>query len=159
MPPSEGDDGFWLKRGHMAAQTRGDVVYVADKKTLVEKVKEFQDKGITQYVVSAHVKGDLVKFYGVRNTGFFRLFYPTDDGISKFGDERYNGMAQHYRFDKEGLQRKADLLAEAVGVDIYGGDCIVKADGTYCIIDFNDWPSFSRCREEAADAIVTLVDN
>ena len=159
MPPSEGDDGFWLKRGDMAAQTRGDVVYVADKKTLVEKVKEFQDKGITQYVVSAHVKGDLVKFYGVRNTGFFRLFYPTDDGISKFGDERYNGMAQHYRFDKEGLQRKADLLAEAVGVDIYGGDCIVKADGTYCIIDFNDWPSFSRCREEAADAIVTLVDN
>ena len=105
------------------------------------------------------MKGDLVKVYGVRNTGFFRLFYPTDDGISKFGDERYNGMAQHYRFDKEGLQRKADLLAEAVGVDIYGGDCIVKADGTYCIIDFNDWPSFSRCREEAADAIVTLVDN
>ena len=62
-------------------------------------------------------------------------------------------------FDEEDLQRKADLLAGAVGIDIYGGDCVVKANGTYCIIDFNDWPSFSRCREEAADAIVALVEN
>ena len=158
-PPTEGTDGYWLKRGDAAAQTHDDVVYVADKKTLTEKIKAFQDRGITQYVVSAHVKGDLVKFYGVRDTGFFRWFYPTDDGMSKFGDERYNGVAQHYRFDEEDLQRKADLLAGAVGIDIYGGDCVVKANGTYCIIDFNDWPSFSRCREEAADAIVSLVEN
>ena len=158
-PPTEGTDGYWLKRGDAAAQTHDDVVYVADKKTLTEKIKAFQDRGITQYVVSAHVKGDLVKFYGVRGTGFFRWFYPTDDGMSKFGDERYNGVAQHYRFDEDDLQRKADLLAGAVGIDIYGGDCVVKANGTYCIIDFNDWPSFSRCREEAADAIVALVEN
>ena len=31
---------------------------------------------------------------------------------------------------------------------VYGGDAIVKSNGTYVIIDFNDWPSFSRCREE-----------
>ena len=51
----------------------------------------------------------------------------------------------------------AEQLAAAVGLEIYGGDCIVCADGTWYMIDFNDWPSFSRCREEAADAIAGLI--
>ena len=33
----------------------------------------------------------------------------------------------------------------------------MKADGSYVIIDFNDFPSFSRCRDEAAEAIVELI--
>ena len=45
----------------------------------------------------------------------------------------------------------------AAGLDVYGGDCIVREDGTFCIIDLNDWPSFSRCREEAAKAIAGKV--
>lgn len=47
--------------------------------------------------------------------------------------------------------------AGAVVVDVYGGDCIVRPDGTFCVIDFNDWPSFSRCRGEAAEAIARLA--
>jgi len=50
-------------------------------------------------------------------------------------------------------------LARAVGIKVYGGDCIVGEDGSFCIIDFNDWPSFSRCREDAATAIATLIKN
>ncbi|MDE7089400.1 MAG: hypothetical protein K2O54_04710, partial [Prevotella sp.] len=117
----------------------------------------FCKRGVTDHVVMAHVTGDLVKFYGVRGTGFFRYFYPTDDGETKFGDEQYNGQAHHYSFDTSQLQADVDRLAGAVGLDVYGGDCIVRADGTYCIIDFNDWPSFSRCRDEAAEAIASLV--
>ncbi|MFS6554926.1 hypothetical protein VPJ68_05445, partial [Parabacteroides distasonis] len=40
---------------------------------------------------------------------------------------------------------------------MYGGDAIVTADGNFVIIDFNDWPSFSRCRDEAAEAIAEYV--
>ena len=55
------------------------------------------------------------------------------------------------------LTAVADKAAEAAGLDVYGGDCIVRADGTFCIIDLNDWPSFSRCKTEAAKAIAMLV--
>ena len=34
-------------------------------------------------------------------------------------------------------------------VPVYGGDCVVSSSGEIRIIDFNDWPSFARCREEA----------
>ena len=50
-------------------------------------------------------------------------------------------------------------LAEAVGLKVYGGDCIVDETGHFYMIDFNDWPSFSRCREEAATAIASFTLN
>ena len=159
MPPQEGPDGYWLKRGDAAAQSRDDVQFAATKADLQEKIAAFRQQGITQYTVSAHVVGDVVKFYGVRGTGFFRYFYPTDDGESKFGDEQRNGSAHHYPFSEAQLQQDAERLSEATGVAVYGGDAIVRADGSYCIIDFNDWPSFSRCREEAASAIAQLIEN
>jgi hypothetical protein len=160
VPPKEGTDGYWLKRGDAAAQTSDDVVYAADKEALATAVQTMRDRGVTDFVVSAHVVGDLVKFYGVGQRRFFRYYYPTDDGQSKFGDECRNGAACHYPFDEEALRYEAERLAEAVGVSIYGGDAIVRADGSFCLIDFNDWPSFSRCREEAAEEIVKLtVDN
>lgn len=157
MPPKEGTDGYWLKRGDFAAQSKDDVVYVPNKTELEKQISAMHQRGITEYTVSAHVKGDLVKFYGVLGTDFFRYYYPTDDGVSKFGDEQHNGVAHHYRFDINDLQFQAEKLCTAVGIHVYGGDCIVRADGSWCIIDFNDWPSFSRCRDEAAEAITTLL--
>ena len=154
-----GSDGYWLKRGDAAAQESGDVVYVADKEGLAMAVKTMQRRGITDYVVSAHVVGDLVKFYGVGQGRFFRYYYPTDDGQSKFGNECHNGVACHYPFSEEVLRQEVERLAAATGVSIYGGDAIVRADGSFCLIDFNDWPSFSRCREEAADVVTELVVN
>ena len=99
-----------------------------------------------------------MKFYGVSATGFFRYYYPTDDGLSKFGQEQLNGQAHHYPFSATDLQTKAEALAAAVGLQVYGGDAIVTADGSWYMIDFNDWPSFSRCREEAAEAIAGLIN-
>ena len=158
MPPQEGSDGYWLKRGDAAAQGRGDVVFAESKERLAQRISEMEQRGIKNYTVSAHVVGDLVKFYGVRGTDFFRYYYPTDDGQTKFDDEQRNGQAHHYAFDVSDLQQQMNHLAGAVGIDIYGGDCIVREDGSYCVIDFNDWPSFSRCREEASDAIVEIVN-
>jgi len=155
--PAKGNSGYWLKRGDACAQEAGDVVYAASETALEESIAVFRRRGITDYTVSAHVEGDLVKFYGVRTTGFFRFFYPTDDGQTKFGDEARNGEARHYAFETEVLHTETERLAEAIGIYVYGGDCIVRPDGTFCIIDFNDWPSFSRCREEAAEAIASLI--
>lgn len=157
VPPKEGKDGYWLKRGDAAAQSKDDVQYAANKRELDEKIRAFETRGILDYVVSAHIVGDLVKFYGVIGTGFFRYYYPTDDGQTKFGDEKHNGKASHYAFDVVRMQQQMERLASAVGISVYGGDCIVRSDGSWCCIDFNDWPSFSRCREEAADAIASLI--
>ena len=155
--PQIGYKGYWLKRGDAAAQEKGDVTFAANEAELKEKIDGFRSRGINDYTISAHVEGDVVKFYGVLGTGFFRYYYPTDDGQTKFGDESRNGVARHYHFDDKALQQASERLAAAVGVSIYGGDCIVREDGTWCIIDFNDWPSFSRCREEASRAIASLI--
>ena len=47
--------------------------------------------------------------------------------------------------------------SEVLDVKIYGGDCIVGADGNIQIIDFNDWPSFAPCRQEAAPYIAKCI--
>lgn len=157
MAPETGDGGYWLKRGDSCAQRPADVIFCRDAAALAEAKRQFVCRGVRDYVVSAHVEGDLIKFYGVRGMGFFRCFYPTDDGLSKFGNERLNGQARHYAFSQQALHHDMERLAALVGIDVYGGDCIVRADGSYCVIDFNDWPSFSCCRDEAAEAIVSLV--
>lgn len=157
VPPQEGPHGYWLKRGDAAAQEKGDVQYAATRAELDARIAAFQARGITAYTVSAHLPGDLVKFYGVAGTGFFRYYYPTDDGDTKFDDEQRNGTARHYPFVVEALQHTAEQLARAVGIQVYGGDAIISDDGSYHLIDFNDWPSFSRCRDEAAEAIARLV--
>ena len=153
LPPDKGDDGYWVKRADTAAQSKEDVCFCHDWSE-VEKIKStFMQRGITDVVTQAHVKGDVVKFYGVEGTGFFRYYYSGDDTETKFGDEERNGKPQYYSFSSSNLQADAEKLACLLQTPIYGGDAIVREDGCYVIIDFNDFPSFSRCRKDAAKAI------
>ena len=131
--------------------------YADDDSRAVAVEAEMRRHGVTEVMRCAHVPGDLVKFYGVGGTDFFRFFYPGDDGMTKFGDERRNGRPRHYAFSEAALRSAARLAARTAGTAVYGGDCIVRPDGSLCIIDFNDWPSFSRCRAEAARAIAAMV--
>ena len=109
-------------------------------------------------VVNEHLKGDLIKFYGVSGTDFFYWFYPSKCGHrSKFGLEVINGEAQGIAFDAEDLKAEADKAADMLNVPVYGGDCVVSEDGSIRIIDFNDWPSFAPCRDEAAFYIATKM--
>lgn len=149
--------GYWLKRADVSAQSAADVVFAGDKRKLFEAMERFKARGVEDVLVTEHVKGDVVKFYGVAGTCFFRRYYPSDDGQMKFDDECRNGEAHHYTYNVEQLRTDAEKLAKITGVAVYGGDCVVREDGSYAIIDFNDWPSFSRCREEAAQAIVLKV--
>lgn len=157
LPPDEGDDGYWVKRADAAAQSKEDVYFCHDWAE-VEKIKStFMQRGITDIVTQAHVKGDVVKFYGVEGTGFFRYYYSGDDTETKFGDEERNGKPQYYLFSSSDLQADAEKLACLLQTPIYGGDAIIQEDGSYVIIDFNDFPSFSKCRKEAAKAIFERV--
>lgn len=155
--PLHGDHGWWIKRGDEAAQEKGDVRFAADERERDATIEEFHKRGITDIVTTAHVRGDLVKFYGVTGTAFFHTTYPTDGGFSKFGDETRNGTSRHTPFDIAALHGDASRLAQLTGIEVYGGDCIVRSDGSYAIIDFNDWPSFSVCRHDAAEAIASVA--
>ena len=153
LPPDKGDDGYWVKRADATAQSKEDVCFCHDWAE-VEKIKStFMQRGITDVVTQAHVKGDVVKFYGVEGTNFFRYYYSGDDTETKFGDEERNGKPQYYPFSSSDLQADAEKLACLLQTPIYGGDAIIQEDGNYVIIDFNDFPSFSKCRKEAAKAI------
>lgn len=157
VPPSEGIYGYWLKRADGVAESHDDVRFARNREEALCIREEMERKGMKDVMVQAHVPGDLVKFYGVRSTTFFRTFYPGDDGQTKFGDERLNGHPCHYLFNTDALHQTAERAAQLAGVDVYGGDCIVQPDGSYRIVDFNDWPSFSRCRGEAAHAIALRI--
>lgn len=153
-----GERGCWVKRGDGVAETKEDIRFAANASEMAKAVEAMRTNGAKSIIVQAHIDGDLVKFYGVRGADFFRTFYPGDDGMTKFGDEERNGKPQHYRYDAEALRSAIDRAAIATGTEVYGGDCIIRPDGSFCLIDFNDWPSFSRCRTEAAEAIAMIVE-
>lgn len=154
----DADCPCWLKRTDECAQASGDVVYAHGRDELAAAMRRFADRGLREAVVCEHLPGDLVKFYGVKGTGFFEYYYPTaGDGFSKFGLERHNGAARFYAFDAAALAATADRAASLLNLPVYGGDCIVGADGEVRLIDFNDWPSFSRCCDRAAEAVTSVI--
>ena len=151
---------LWLKRSGACAQSAGDVCFVESIDTLQDALQNYVSRGIEEVLASEHLVGDLVKFYGVEGTNFFYYHYPTaDNAFSKFGLERINGAPSGYPLDVKSLKASADRAASLSGITIYGGDCIVDAHGRFRIIDFNDWPSYSRCREEAALAIAEKIQH
>lgn len=150
--------GLWLKRGDFHAIVKEDVVFAADPAAAKELLAAFAARGIQEVVVSSHLKGDLVKFYGVQGTDFFHWLYPYDKGHYKYKEfQAINGQTRYFDFDQQQLQRIATQVALEADVPIYGGDAVVDDEGHLSIIDFNDWPSFAPCRDQAADAISSLL--
>jgi hypothetical protein len=131
--PAELGAGPWLKRGDVHAMEAGDVRRIFASGEWSKVVADFGRRGIREAIAQEHVEGKVYKFYGVTG-GFFRGF-----GLDPRGEEE--------------AARLAARAAEALGLEVYGGDGVVRPDGTLTLIDFNDWPSFSRCREDAAAAI------
>lgn len=158
LPPDDGEDGYWVKRGDGVSMICRDVQFAPTRMEAEIIRGGMLREGAGSVMVEAHVQGDLVKFYGVAGTDFFHYRYPGDDGRSKFGDEKRNGKPHHYPFSLDELRHHVARMAEAVGVDVYGGDCIVGQDGRITFIDFNDWPSFSYCKDEAAKAIADVIE-
>ncbi|MBR3100710.1 MAG: hypothetical protein IKH19_03030 [Muribaculaceae bacterium] len=147
----------WIKRGDFHAMHKEDVSYVRHIEEAQEVLQEYFYRGIKRAVINVHLVGDLVKFYGIRDSSFFFWFYPFDAGHSKYGWEEVNGRSQGLDFDVRSLKSMCQRAAEELNVVVYGGDCIVGEDGDIKIIDFNDWPSFAPCRNEAAPHIAKAI--
>jgi len=147
----------WIKRGDFHAMHKEDVSYCRHAEEAQEVLQEYFYRGIHRAVINRHLPGDLIKFYGVAGTNFYYWFYPFDEGHSKYGHEAINGKSRGLSFDLSYLKKICSDAADVLDVRIYGGDCIVAEDGSISIIDFNDWPSFAPCRQEAAPHIAKAV--
>jgi hypothetical protein len=144
-------DCVWIKRYDFHATQTDDVMYAASEAGWREALQRFAGRGIPFVVAQEHVAGDLVKFYGVRNGATA----PEDQWFDWFY-HRDKGMMGH-AFEVARLREAALEAAAALGVEIFGGDAIIQADGAPMIIDFNAWPSYARYRERAAAAIADLL--
>lgn len=149
--------GAWIKRGDGAAMHREDVSYVRHEEEAQEVLHEYFLRGISRAVINKHLPGDLIKFYGVAGTDFFYWFYPFDEGHSKYGLEVINGKSRGLKFSLEHFKSICDKASEVLDVMVYGGDCVVDENGDVRIIDFNDWPSFAPCRDQAAPIIAKAI--
>ncbi len=138
-----GKDKIWIKRGDVHAIHREDVTLVYSDEQLNFVLSEFKLRGITDAILQKHINGDVVKFYSVRDTGFFYWYYLD--------------MQNKYRFDLEKLKSMAHKSAEVMDLLIYGGDAIIERDGSITIIDINDWPSFAPIRDEASKYIAQAI--
>ena len=117
----------WVKRDGYA-ESPADVIFAPTEEARLEAAEAMRSRGVSDIVFQHHREGQEVKFYGV-GRNFFR-----PEGLPA-------------------LREKALEAAAEKGLEIWGGDAVIGAGGDIHIIDLNDWPSFSSCREEAAKAI------
>lgn len=135
----------WVKRGDVHAERADDVVQ-APLSNLFDTLRGFAARGIERVAVQPHVAGPVIKFYGVAQSRFFR-YYGADSGP----------QAPPPEVDEERLRALAFGAAECLGLEVFGGDVAVPSPDRPVLIDLNDWPSFAPFRDEAANAIATLV--
>jgi len=137
----------WIKRADTHSMHKEDVTFVRHPEEAQEILQEYFLRGIKRAVINRHIKGHLVKFYGISGTQFFHWFFPRNpEDVSA-------------SFDPQKLRASAERAADVLDVKIYGGDGIVDADGHTTIVDFKDWPSFAPCRAEAAPQIARFIIN
>ncbi len=147
----------WVKRIDTCAEQADDVMFCKTDADKAAAIARLQQRGIDDVVAQPHHEGDIVKFYGVQGTDFFYAFYPIENGHVKFSIPDTSTVTHHFPYDADSLHRQADAIASAYAAPVYGGDAVVAADSTIYIIDFNDWPSYSACRNEAARAIAQVA--
>lgn len=117
----------WVKRSYYTEHP-SDVVFASTEEARQKAIEAMRARGISDIVCQRHREGREVKFYGVGRS-FFR-----PEGLTALRDKAFEATAEK-------------------GLEIWGGDAVIGAGGDIHIIDLNDWPSFSSCREEAAKAI------
>jgi hypothetical protein len=131
---------YWLKRSDFHAIADEDVCLAEGIEDIFQRLKKFRDRGVKEVILQQHIAGDIYKFYGVKG----KLFRPIKvrDLLSNQGKPDFSKM-----------QLNIELAADALGLNIYGGDAIFDQSGKMHFIDLNDWPSFRLCRDDAAKAI------
>lgn len=146
----------WLKRGDSHSVLQSDVVLVHDHTECVALMAQMSARGIGKCLLQKHVRGTLVKVYGV--TGYWVLECHVVTGEKdKFGNVVAGDSGAIEMLRADALQELVRQAASTMGTHVFGADVIVGLDGDLKLIDFNDWPSFSSCRERAVVAIADLL--
>lgn len=148
----------WLKKSDGWSCNVEDVQFVTSIEEYQKALSALSAKGCNDVLFCEHIAGDIIKFYGIQSEEYFRWYYP-DLTATKFGLEKINGEPRKYKFNSEGLRAIAFRAANALNINIFGGDCIITSIGEIYIIDLNDCPSFSAFRDEAAKKISTSIIN
>ncbi len=139
---------IWVKRGDVHNTTAEDVVLTDSPLALEAAVRRFGERGIVQVLLQAHVPGDLIKYYGVGHSEknqWFRWFYHKNQVLNKFP------------FSESQLKSITARAAKSIGLEVYGGDAIITAQGEIYLIDLNAWPSFALFRPEASAQIASHI--
>ncbi|MBM3223190.1 MAG: hypothetical protein FJZ47_05210 [Candidatus Tectomicrobia bacterium] len=135
--------GWWVKRGDVHAMQDGDVLFAPNAAAVAAQLANLRQRAIRHAVVQAHLTGQEWKFYAVRDYGVVHAFAPHETPFLAIDPRRLHALACQ--------------VGEVLGLDIYGGDCLVTPDGELCLIDVNDWPSFRDCRPLAAIHIAQRI--
>jgi glutathione synthase/RimK-type ligase-like ATP-grasp enzyme len=136
--------GAWVKRGDVHATEAGDVVRVDSVNAAGAALPAFHRRGISQVVVQQHGPGTVLKFYAVLGS-FFHCAPPS-------------GAVRAPPTVLARMRSLGERAARALGVEIYGGDCVYDAQrDALSLIDLNDWPSYASCRVEAATEIAAYL--
>ena len=117
-----------------------DVQRVENRGALRSALAGMAQRGVPIAYVQQAVEGRVVKFYGVSGGEYFAALDEEDEKET---------LSEQVRLD---LARSAAAAAATLGLETWGGDAVIDGD-RFMMIDFNDWPSFSRVREAAARAI------
>ena len=128
--------GVFVKRGDLHALAPEDVQRAADRAEVQAILCDFARRGIRFAYVQQEVIGRVVKFYGVSGAAHFSV-HPEEEVAEAA---------------VRALSEAATAAAGVLGLGAWGGDAVLSGD-RFAIIDFNDWPSFSRVRAPAARAI------
>jgi hypothetical protein len=138
---------LWIKRGDVHNTQEGDVSLARSLEEARTHIQAFQSRGVVRAVLQEDIEGDLVKLYGIGESGesWFRWFYHKD--------QRLKG----HPFSECELRDAFFSAARALSLEIFGGDAVVASDGSVYIIDINAWPSFALFRREASAAIARHI--
>ncbi len=129
--------GVYVKRGDLHALGPMDVQHATGRAGVTATLAEFSRRGIGTVYVQQAVRGQTVKFYGVSGAEYFTIAAQEGEVPDRVA---------------RALAEAAGIAATALGLEAWGGDAMVDGD-RFAIVDFNDWPSFSRVRAPAARAI------
>lgn len=141
----------WIKRADYHALGPGDVVK-SPASDVLSALRTMHGRGISRAVVQPHLAGEVVKFYGV-------LAADGNDASALFRWFALEGGQGPDAATAETLRASALLAAKRSGLTVFGGDAVLApgGKGSPVLIDLNAWPSFWRCREDAAVAIARLA--
>jgi len=127
----------FVKRGDLHALGADDVQRALGKAEVEEKLGGLARRGVRRAYLQQEYPGGVIKFYGVSGGSYFTAL-PENGEIPEAAVRE--------------LSEAAQKASAALGLEAWGGDAVLNED-RFAIIDFNDWPSFSRVRAQAARAI------